>query len=229
VAFQPATDTFFGANEMNRRQLLIVSAFAPLGPVTARADDATSGNAAKLFQIIDAMDVERHWPSGVHIEWESGDPDGKPVSTEGKHTHCSAFVASAAKRLGIYLLRPPEHGQKLLANAQYEWLMSDGQAQGWVQLRDMKAAQDAANQGQFVLAAYHNHKDDKPGHIAIVRPGLKSIGQLAQEGPDITQAGLDNFRVTTVKKGFADHKSAFAGNEILYFAHKVDLAALPAQ
>jgi len=214
---------------MNRRQLLMFSAFALLGPVTAQADDATSANAAKLFQIIDAMDVEKHWPSGVHIEWESGDPDGKPVSVEGKHTHCSAFVASAAKRLGIYLLRPPEHGQKLLANAQYEWLLTDGQAQGWVQLRDMKAAQDAANQGQFVLAAYHNHKDDKPGHIAIVRPGTKSVVQLAQEGPDITQAGLDNFRVTTVKKGFADHKSAFAGNEILYFSHSVDAAALAAQ
>ena len=25
------------------------------------------------------------------------------------HTHCSAFTAAAAMRLGIYLLRPPEH------------------------------------------------------------------------------------------------------------------------
>jgi hypothetical protein len=214
---------------MNRRQLLMFSVFAVVGPIMARAEDATSASAAKLFQIIDAMDVEKHWPAGVHIEWESGDPDGGPVSVKGKHTHCSAFVASAAKRLGIYLLRPPEHGQKLLANAQYEWLLSDGQAQGWIQLRDMKAAQDAANQGQFVLAACHYHKDDKPGHIAIVRPGTKSIAQLAQEGLDITQAGLDNFRVTTVKKGFADHKSAFAANEILYFSHPVDAAALAAQ
>ncbi|MDE2385777.1 MAG: hypothetical protein KGO53_14270 [Alphaproteobacteria bacterium] len=214
---------------MNRRHFLFASASLALLPAIARAQGGPLDLSARLFQVIDAMDVEHHWPAGVHIEWESGEPDGKPVSSEGKHTHCSAFVASVAKRLGIYVLRPPDHGQALLANAQFEWLLTDGQAEGWMQLADMAAAQDAANQGQLVLAAYHNHKDDKPGHIAIVRPGTKSSSQLAAEGPDITQAGLDNFRVTTVKKGFADHKSAFAGDEILYFAHAVDPAALASQ
>jgi len=212
---------------MNRRQLLMFSVFAVVGPIMARAEDATSASAAKLFQIIDAMDVEKHWPAGVHIEWESGDPDGGPVSVEGKHTHCSAFVASAAKRLGIYLLRPPEHGQKLLANAQYEWLLSDGQAQGWVQLRVMKAAQDAANQGQFVLAAYHNHKDDKPGHIAIVRPSTKSAREIDAEGPQITQAGGTNYLSTTLKHGFAGHPSAWTRNEVRYWAHAVDWTKAP--
>lgn len=212
---------------MNRRQLLKLFVSLVFLPALAHAEEAAV--SAKLFLIIDGMDVERHWPAGVHVNWESGEPDGKPVSEEGKHTHCSAFVAAAAKRIGIYLLRPPEHGQALLANAQFEWLLGDGQGQGWTQLPDMNAAQSAANQGQFVLAAYHNHKDNKPGHIAIVRPGTKPATQMASEGPDITQAGLDNFRVTTMKKGFADHKSAFAGNEILYFAHSVDAAALVAQ
>lgn len=86
--------------------------------------------AARLATSVDALDVEHHWPAGVHVNWETGVPDGKPESGEGKHTHCSAFVAAAAKRLGIYILRPPQHGQVLLANAQYDWLAAEGQQQG---------------------------------------------------------------------------------------------------
>jgi len=35
----------------------------------------------------------------------------------GKHPHCNAFVAAAAKRLNIYILRPADHAQILLTNA----------------------------------------------------------------------------------------------------------------
>lgn len=211
---------------LDRRQLVLFSTFYFLTVRFSFAASQKTDLAIRVIQTIDAMDVEHHWPAGIHINWETGDPDGKPVSAEGKHTHCSAFVAAAAEQFGIYILRPPEHGQVLLANAQYEWLLDAGVQQGWSQLPDMMAAQNAANAGQFVIAAYHNHDDDKPGHIAIVRPGSKSAVQLAAEGPDISQAGLDNFTSTTVKKGFADHKNAFAGNEILYFAHAVDSSAL---
>jgi len=82
---------------------------------------------AQLASIIDALDVEHHWPVGKHVSWETGVPDGRPESAVGKHTHCSAFAAAAARRLGIYLLRPPEHPQLLLANAQYDWLASQGE------------------------------------------------------------------------------------------------------
>ena len=179
---------------LDRRQLVLFSTFYFLTVRFSFAASQKTDLAIRVIQIIDAMDVEHHWPAGIHINWETGDP---------------------------------EHGQVLLANAQYEWLLDAGVQQGWTQLPDMMAAQNAANAGQFVIAAYHNHNDDKPGHIAIVRPGSKSAAQLAAEGPDISQAGLDNFTSTTVKKGFADHKSAFAGNEILYFAHAVDSSALP--
>ena len=178
--------------------------------------------STKVFAIIDAMDVESKWPAGVHVDWLTGIPDGKPIKTEGKHTHCSAFVAAAAKALGIYVLRPPEHSAKLLANAQNEWLLTDGASQGCVQLKDMTEAQDKANEGYLVLAAYHNHKDDKPGHIAIIRPGNKDAAALAAEGPDVTQAGGTNFRVATLVRGFAGHPKAWANQEILYFAHAVD-------
>jgi hypothetical protein len=72
----------------------------------------------------------------VHVDWQTGLPDGKTEHFEGKHTHCSAFVASAAKQLGVYILRPPEHGQILLANAQYDRLAAAGQASGWTPVGD---------------------------------------------------------------------------------------------
>jgi hypothetical protein len=59
-------------------------------------------------------------------------------------------------------LRPPEHGQKLLANAQSEWLAEEGAARGWVRLADADQAQAAANRGLLVVASYHNHHDDRP-------------------------------------------------------------------
>jgi|HubBroStandDraft_1064217.scaffolds.fasta_scaffold96693_3 hypothetical protein len=179
--------------------------------------------ARELAAVIDSMDVERHWPAGTHIDWETGLPDGKPGSAGGKHTHCSAFVASVAKRLGIYILRPPEHGQTLLANAQYDWLANEGPRRGWQRLGGDAEAQDYANRGYFVVATYKNHHDEKPGHIAIVRPdAAKSASELRAEGPQITQAGGTNYRSTTLKQGFADHPAAWGLHEVRYYAHSVD-------
>ena len=196
--------------------LLALIAIAP----SARADPV-SAQARNLIATIDALDVEHRWPAGVHVHWESGDPDGKPESGIGKHTHCSAFAAAAAKKLGIYLLRPPEHKQILLANAQYDWLESTGAAQGWRRLRDEVDAQHAANRGELVLATYKNHHDDKPGHIAIVRPSERSDASVRSDGPQITQAGGTNFRETTLARGFAGHPSAWGRREVRFYAHPV--------
>ncbi len=138
--------------------------------------DRTDGH--RLGQFLDGLQVEGRWPAGVGMAWESDIPDGKVEHFEGKHTHCSAFVASAAKQLGVYVLRPPEHGQTLLANAQYDWLHDKGGAFGWSPLPDGREAQRAANRGFLVVVAYKNHNDSKPGHIAIVRPSGKSKDQI---------------------------------------------------
>jgi hypothetical protein len=183
--------------------------------------DGIAPQARKNFATIDALDVERHWPAGVHVHWESGDPDGKPESGIGKHTHCSAFVAAAAKRLGIYILRPPEHKQILLANAQFDWLENEGATRGWRPLRDAIDAQSAANHGDFVVATYKNHHDDKPGHIAIVRPSDKSAATIRSEGPEITQAGGTNYLDTSLARGFAGHPAAWSRHEVRFYAHAV--------
>jgi hypothetical protein len=49
------------------------------------------------------MNVESLWIAGQHINWETGEPDrGGDYEGPGNHTHCSAFSAAAANRLGIY-------------------------------------------------------------------------------------------------------------------------------
>jgi len=205
--------------------LTVVLAFGPSSG--ARAEPITP-IAQEVFQVIDSLDVEHHWPAGEHVFWQSGIPDGKPESGSGKHTHCSAFTAAAAERLGIYILRPPEHPQLLLANAQYDWLATEGGAHGWRQVSDAVEAQHDANQGWLVLAAYRNHHDDKPGHIAIVRPSDKSVLALQEEGPQITQAGGTNYRSVALRIGFAGHPAAWERHEVLYYAHPVDPATLHA-
>jgi hypothetical protein len=177
--------------------------------------------AQRMVETVDALDVEHHWPAGVHVNWETGEPDGREERALGKHTHCSAFVAAAAKRLNIYILRPPEHGQILLANAQFEWLANEGAAQGWRAVSGPVAAQEAANAGRLVVAAYRNHQDDKPGHIAIVRPTDKSDAAVRAEGPQITQAGGTNYRSISLQTGFSGHPAAWGRGEVRYYSHDV--------
>ena len=198
--------------------LVGLSAALP-GPPLAAAE--VSPAAQQVFAVIDALGVEQNWPAGVHVHWETGVPDGKAEANTGKHTHCSAFVAAAAKKLGIYILRPPEHKQILLANAQFDWLEREGAQQGWQPVRDAVEAQAWANKGYFVVATYKNHRDEKPGHIAIVRPGDKSAAEIRAEGPQVTQAGGTNYRNTSLQRGFSGHPAAWAQHEVRFYAHAV--------
>jgi hypothetical protein len=201
------------------KRLLTAAVLCGLGSVHA---EPVTPAAEAVFQVIDSMDVEHHWPAGQHVSWESGVPDGRPESGAGKHTHCSAFAAAAAKRLGIYVLRPPEHPQLLLANAQYDWLVGHSASGGWQPLADGIEAQHYANQGWLVLAAYKNHYDDKPGHIAIVRPSDKDSRLLREEGPQVTQAGGTNYRSVSLRVGFAGHPAAWEHHEVVFYAHAIN-------
>ena len=192
-----------------------------LGGAAHGNDAPVSPAAQRVAHVLDSLQVERHWPAGVHVDWRSGEPDGGDGTLHGRHTHCSAFVAEAAETLGVYILRPPQHPQELLANAQNEWLATDGRAQGWRPLPGPVEAQAAANQGMFVVASYHNHHDDKPGHIAIVRPGNKSAQQLEAEGPDVIQAGTVNSSSIPLAAGFSGHPAAWGNREVVFYAHAV--------
>lgn len=189
----------------------------------ARADDRTviSPGGERLARFLDAMDVEHLWLAHSRVDWETGEVT-KPSDDPAHSTHCSAFVAAACQRLKVPILHPPEHPQKLLSNAQYDWLKGQGPAQGWQPLDSTSEAQTLANRGRLVVAAFKNPQPEHPGHIVIVRPSPKTTDQIAAEGPDIIQAGGHNYRRTSVRQGFVSHPMAFEKRRIAYFAHRIE-------
>ncbi len=199
--------------------LVLLTAF--FGDAALAEPAALTPKGQWLARQLDHMDVATKWIAGAHVDWDTGRPDDQAEALPGRHTHCSAFVAATAKTLGVYILRPPEHGQVLLANAQNEWLASDGGSHGWRAVNGPLEAQSLANAGALVVASYHSHRADKPGHIAIVRPGDKSEQALLSEGPDVIQAGTVNSNSISVRAGFAGHPHAWGDGEIAYYAHAV--------
>jgi len=182
------------------------------GPI----NDAGRELAARL----DNTGVEHLWIGGRHVDWRSGEPNSAAEDTgRGNASHCSAFAAAIADSLGIYLLRPPEHGQILLANAQVAWLEGDvARERGWHRVKNMREAQALANQGHLVVVAYPNPDPKKPGHIAIVRPADKDEAELRRDGPQITQAGEKNALSTTMRIGFKYHPGAWPDG-VEYYEH----------
>jgi len=176
------------------------------------------GHALKKFYL--DLHVEDLWISGHHINWETGEPDNSS-SDQDIHTHCSAFVAAACKRLNIYLLRPPDHNMQLLANAQYDWLSSpDAGKKGWKAIiagNIYEEAQQYANNGYVVIAVIKNKNLRLPGHIALVRPAEISKEKLAESGPMLIMAGTHNFNYISLKSGFKSHISEWPGQEVLFY------------
>jgi hypothetical protein len=210
----------------------LAAAFALFATLTSGAfarDFHVTARGRWLASELDRMNVESKWIAGARVNWRTGLPVGEGEPLPGRHTHCSAFVAAAAEMLGVYILRPPEHRQTLLANAQNEWLAEEGSAEGWRPLDGPMEAQAAANRGRLVVAGYHNRRDDKPGHIAIVRPGSKSAGDIEAEGPDVIQAGTINSSSISVKAGFAGHVHAWNDDEIEYYVHEITAMERPAR
>jgi hypothetical protein len=190
------------------------------GPAIAQSCcGAVTPDAARLAQRLDASGVDHLWLPYKHVNWETGatvdDPLAKPAAT-----HCSAFVASFAKQQGVYILRPPEHSDILLANAQMRWLSSDGPAAGWRPLPDAAAAQASANQGNLVVAVFENVDRHKAGHIAFIRPGTPDAARLAAVGPEVTQAGAVNAIAMPARQAFSHHSGAWP-DQIRFFEHGV--------
>ena len=213
---------------MSRRTLIVLAASAPASALASPCCGPVTPSGARLAAFLDGTGVDRLWLAGDRVNWESGVSVGA-WRDDRPHTHCSAFVASAAKRLGVYVLRPPDHGAVLLANAQMGWLSSGAAtAAGWRSLPDAISAQTRANQGDLVLAAFENPDPAKPGHIAIVRPSDIDAATLREQGPFVTQAGGRNALSTPLKRGFANHRGAWlpdGSGAVRFFAHVVNWAS----
>jgi hypothetical protein len=177
----------------------------------------------ELQQFYLSLDVEHRWPAGMYVNWETGEA-GRPDTGAGNHTHCSAFVAAACKRQGIYILRPPQHIQKLLANAQYEWLASDsGKDAGWQALTDADLrrlywhVQQLANRGRIIVAVIRNPDTTHPGHIALIMPKEIDRRRVESEGPMVIMAGKHNFNYISLMKGFKSHLHDWPSTEIKFY------------
>jgi hypothetical protein len=211
------------------RTLILAAALvaAVSGALAGPSTETVSAKGQSLAAELDSMGVETKWIAGQRVDWRSGLPNGKPLTRPGRHTHCSAFVAAAAEKVGVYILRPPQHSAVLLANAQNAWLHEDGADQGWRELPDANAAQAAANDGELVVASYLSRRPDTPGHIAIVRPAARSAAEIAADGPLVIQAGTVNSAAISLREGFAGHPRALRGQGLGYFAHEIEPAAAP--
>jgi len=185
----------------------------------------------RLADVIDAMHVEQLWQAKEHINWETGQPD-RPANYEGpgKATHCSAFAAALGERLHVYMLRPPQHSQILLASAQAEWFHEkDGVEKGWQPLNAQgreQRAQELANQGSLVVIVYESPNPHTPGHIVIVRPSEKSPEDFRKEGPQVAEAGTNNYSSFIAARSFTHHPGAWPDG-VRYYWHSVDWASIP--
>ena len=197
-------------------------------PLASAAEPSCCGpvspDGRRLEAVLDGMNVESLWLAHEHVNWETGEPDkDADYAGPGRSTHCSAFAAAVGKKLGVYMLRPPEHGQILLANAQAEWFhAAGGKEKGWREVRTPHEAQSLANQGNLVVVVYESPDPHKPGHVAIVRPSHRLERLLEQNGPEITQAGQKNYLKTSTKVGFQVHPGAWPDG-VRYYAHAVGL------
>jgi hypothetical protein len=200
-----------------KRYLLLLLSILALSPAYAQRTLTISPRGDSLRTFYLSLNVENGWIAGNHVKWQTGEAD-HPDATSGNHTHCSAFVAAACKRLNLYVLRPPDHKQELLASAQYEWLSgSDAQADGWKPVSGYEAAQSLANTGMVVIAICKNPDEKKPGHAALVMPDQLSKRQLAEDGPSVIMAGTHNHNKIALKGGFKSHLTEWPEHVVAFF------------
>jgi hypothetical protein len=204
---------------------LLAFAFVAAAASLAHAQ-AITPEGERLAKLLDSMDVDHLWLAKEYVHWKSGKPMDKPVDDDKPHTHCSAFAAAAADRLHIYLLHPPEHGTSYLANAQCDWLPGPGATQGWQPVATPEDAQALANAGNLVVAVYKEDDPKRHGHAAVVRPAEKSRAQIEAEGPQIAQAGMENFASAPLALGFRHHPGAWENRRVRFYAHAVDWSAV---
>jgi hypothetical protein len=177
----------------------------------------------KLKQFYQGLNVETHWVAGQHIDWETGEPSDRD-DTHNVKNHSAAFVAAACQKLKIVILRPPEHAQDLLSNAQFDWLpTSAATAQAWKHIPNdsrYNAAQDLANKGFVVVAIVKNSDERKPGQVALVMPAAVTEKDLTENGPQIIMAGVKNYTSTALKNGFKGFYNKWPESQVEFYYYE---------
>ena len=211
------------------RLLTLPAALAALAVANAAGAAELAPAGKKLADYLDGLQVERLWLPGRYVHWEDGKASDRPIKGAGRQTHCSAFVAAACARAGVYILRPPEHPQIRLANAQADWLAGQGEKHGWRPVAGAWEAQKYANDGELVVAVYKEKRTkvldgkvvQRPGHVALVRPSDRDRAGVEKDGPQVIQAGATNANSTTLRAGFRHHPDAWGKGEVRFYRHEV--------
>ncbi len=169
-----------------------------------------------LASFLDSLQVERYWANGVSVNWLTGVAGGSGANmTQGTASHCSVFAPAVAYLRGVYLLRPPEASDLNLANRQADWLRTNT-ASGWSSIASAVTAQHMVNTGALVVAACK--EDSGSGHIAVLRPSIRSDADVLAFGPQECQSGIHNYNDTNVLTGFDQHPGAYP-ERIRYYVH----------
>lgn len=183
---------------------------------------STGGLALAAF--LDSLQVDRFWARGVSVNWLTGAAGGSgPNMTEGTASHCSSFAPAVAHLRGVYLLRQPDASDLNLANRQADWLRTN-LASGWYLINSPVAAQHMVNTGALVVASCK--EDAGSGHIAVLRPSIRSDVDVLAFGPQICQSGIHNYNDTNAVAGFGQHPEAYP-SRILYYGHGLATAPAP--
>ena len=205
---------------MKRLSFLLLTFITITSFAQGITSDSITANGLRLMKLLDSSRVEVLWQKGYRVDWETGQTVA--VSSSPFSTHCSAFAAAFAKQVGVYLLRPPEHKQILLANAQFDWLQTNmATDQGWVKVNTGLEAQNLANKGYLVVTVFKNSDERKPGHIAIIRPAVKTLKVIDREGPQTTQAGGTNAYSIALIDGFSHHPGAWPDG-VVFYEHPIE-------
>lgn len=154
----------------------------------------------RTFCNIFAWDVSRAMNAELaHWIDANGDLVAVPLPLDSKKQPMSPY--------GEYL---KQHYTEVSANElASHWFPGTGTERfGWRQVNE-KESQTRANLGYMTVAVWENPSGH--GHIAVVRPGERTQA----EGPRIAQAGRNNYRDTSVSRGFNNRTRA----GIRYWTH----------
>jgi hypothetical protein len=203
--------------------VLIASAGAGAGldsavsaPFEIGATNLITERGRALAAMLDSLEVEVYWKRGVSVNWLTGAEGGfGPNMTVGTASHCSSFAPAVAQLLGVYLLTQSATVSDLgLANRQADWLRTNLNS-GWFEVASHAAAQHIANTGGLVMATLK--EDSVSGHIAVVRPSIKSDAEVSVFGPQICQSGMTNHNDIDLRTGFNVHADPML--RVLYYSH----------
>ena len=188
-------------------QLVVVCAVAICGGVRARAaaaaDITSEGANGSRTGARPVTRVEELWPAGVHVSLGDRCPRRQAGEDRGQ-AHALQRVCGGdreeARRLHPETAGarpdPPRQRAVRLARRRGRTRATAGSP-----VDGARTAQEFANRGWLVVATYRNHHDDKPGHIAIVRPSNKSGARDQRGGPQITAGGRNELHQRDAQAG----------------------------